>query len=208
MAPSGEIIYTLKLLSPVIAFTTIEVYSSTGTTYLGKYKYRKIVQQSSFSKSGDDLVARNIMAATDNDDPQEVLFRFLDGTTVVLEYIDNSPFGDGSRSIEIVTSTQENLLSQITLKDGSVLVIKDKNARETIASYGDIVSHNASEFATSAQGLKANTAIQPNDNITKLNNNAGYITNNALTGYATQTWVGQQGYLTLGTLPIYDGGVE
>lgn len=29
-----------------------------------------------------------------------------------------------------------------------------------------------------------------------------------LTGYATQAWVGQQGYLTLSTLPVYDGGVS
>lgn len=29
-----------------------------------------------------------------------------------------------------------------------------------------------------------------------------------LTGYATQTWVDQQGYLTLSTLPVYDGGVS
>lgn len=28
-----------------------------------------------------------------------------------------------------------------------------------------------------------------------------------LTGYATQTWVGQQGYLTLSDLPVYNGGV-
>lgn len=29
----------------------------------------------------------------------------------------------------------------------------------------------------------------------------------SLTGYATQTWVTQQGYLTLADLPIYNGGV-
>jgi len=34
----------------------------------------------------------------------------------------------------------------------------------------------ASDFATAAQGTKADTAIQPGDNITLLNNNAGYIT--------------------------------
>ena len=34
----------------------------------------------------------------------------------------------------------------------------------------------ASNYATAAQGLKADSALQPNDNITELNNNAGYIT--------------------------------
>ena len=46
----------------------------------------------------------------------------------------------------------------------------------TIAWYGNIVTHNASEFATSAQGAKADSALQPNDNISQLNNNAWYIT--------------------------------
>ena len=32
---------------------------------------------------------------------------------------------------------------------------------DTIGGYGDIVTHNASEFATSAQGAKADTAVQP-----------------------------------------------
>ena len=41
--------------------------------------------------------------------------------------------------------------------------IKDIEAREAvaaIATYGDIVTHNVSEFATAEQGGKANTAIQ------------------------------------------------
>lgn len=35
-----------------------------------------------------------------------------------------------------------------------------KNASDTIATYGNIVTHNVSEFATSTQGTKADTAIQ------------------------------------------------
>lgn len=46
----------------------------------------------------------------------------------------------------------------------------------TIAWYGNIVTHNTSEFATSTQWWKADSALQPNDNITELNNNAWYIT--------------------------------
>ena len=34
---------------------------------------------------------------------------------------------------------------------------------DTIGGYGNIVTHNASEFATSAQGTKADTAVQPAD---------------------------------------------
>lgn len=35
-----------------------------------------------------------------------------------------------------------------------------KNASDTIATYGNIVTHNVSEFATAAQGAKADTACQ------------------------------------------------
>ena len=34
---------------------------------------------------------------------------------------------------------------------------------DTIGGYGDIVTHDADEFATSAQGAKADTAVQPSD---------------------------------------------
>lgn len=67
---------------------------------------------------------------------------------------------------------------------------------QTIGAYGNIVTHNVSEFATASQGAKAETALQPNDNISALTNDAGYITSSALSGYATQTWVTSQGYLT------------
>ena len=66
----------------------------------------------------------------------------------------------------------------------------------TLAGYGNIVTHNVSEFATAAQGLLAGTALQPNDNITKLTNNVGYITLSALNGYATEDFVTSQGYLS------------
>ena len=67
---------------------------------------------------------------------------------------------------------------------------------QTLGTYGDIVTYNASDFATSIQGGLADTAIQPGDNITELVNNAGYITTSALNGYATETWVNNKGYIT------------
>ena len=38
-----------------------------------------------------------------------------------------------------------------------------KTASDTIATYGNIVTHNVAEFATAAQGAKADTAVQPSD---------------------------------------------
>lgn len=66
----------------------------------------------------------------------------------------------------------------------------------TIQGYGNIVTHDVAEFATASQGALADTALQPNDNISELVNNAGYITSTDLNGYATQEWVGEQGYIT------------
>ena len=51
-----------------------------------------------------------------------------------------------------------------------------KNASDTIATYGDIVTHNINEFATAAQWAKADTALQSGDNVSELVNDAWYIT--------------------------------
>lgn len=67
-----------------------------------------------------------------------------------------------------------------------------KQASDTISTYGDIVTHDASEFATSAQGALADTALQPNDNVSSLVNDAGYITKdvNDLTNYTLTSSLG------------------
>lgn len=46
----------------------------------------------------------------------------------------------------------------------------------TIGGYGNIVTHNVSEFATASQGSLADTALQPSDNISELTNNLNYQT--------------------------------
>ena len=61
----------------------------------------------------------------------------------------------------------------------------------TIGGYGDIVSHDASEFATAAQGAKADTAVQPgaiSDMLTKTEAGTTYYTKtsgDALAGRVT-----------------------
>ena len=76
------------------------------------------------------------------------------------------------------------------------------NIATTMQGYGDIVTYNAAYFATSAQGALADTALQPNDNISELTNNAGYITGidstdvvNAL-GYTPYDASNPDGYTT------------
>lgn len=84
-----------------------------------------------------------------------------------------------------------NLQGQITANSNTVTAIND-----VISTYGDVVTYNASDFATAAQGVLATTALQPGDNIARLTNNVGYITASALNGYATQLWVTGRGYIT------------
>ena len=54
---------------------------------------------------------------------------------------------------------QENIHDIETIRLNS---LAGKRASETIETYGDVVTHNKNEFATAAQGAKADTAVQPN----------------------------------------------
>lgn len=84
--------------------------------------------------------------------------------------------GDYATSTELSQGLAEK---QDTISDLAAIrsnATAGKSASDTISGYGDIVTHNTNEFATSAQGIKADTAIQPNDNVSALTNDAGYIT--------------------------------
>jgi len=86
-----------------------------------------------------------------------------------------------------LTTAQLNALnSWIT----STKVWQYDSAVSTISWYWDIVTHDASEFATATQWWKADSALQPNDNITELNNNAGYITSSSLPWKASSSTLG------------------
>lgn len=101
-------------------------------------------------------------------------------TQVGLGNVDNT--SDLNKPISTATQTALNG-KQNTINDLSEIRSNASNgqsAYNTIQNYGDIVTYDASDFATSTQGQKADTALQPNDNITELNNNAGYITSASL----------------------------
>lgn len=126
---------------------------------------------------------------------------------------------DSTSTSKFVTSSEKTTWNgkQDAISDLSTIRTNATNgasAYTTIQNYGNIVTHNVSEFATSAQGALADSAVQPSDlatvatsgsytdlsnkptNVSAFTNDAGYITNSALNGYATETWVGQQGYIT------------
>ena len=84
-------------------------------------------------------------------------------------------FENDELAISNLTNTVSNnyteLSNEILSNSTHITSISD-----TINSFGDIVTYNASNFATSTQGTLADTALQPNDNISELVNNVGYIT--------------------------------
>lgn len=61
-----------------------------------------------------------------------------------------------------------------------------KAVSDTIATYGDIVTHDVAEFATAAQGVKADTALQTGNNVSELVNDAGYLVMGDLTNFVTK----------------------
>ena len=91
-------------------------------------------------------------------------------------YITMSALGNyaTTEALEQGLNTKQDTISDLdTIRSNAE---NGQSAYTTIQSYGNIVTHNTSEFATSVQGSLADSALQPNDNITELNNNAGYIT--------------------------------
>ena len=104
---------------------------------------------------------------------------YIDDTDTVNKFVT-------TEEIETWNAKQDAIADLETIRSNATY---GKGAYETIQTYGNIVTHNVSEFATAAQGALANSAIQPNDNISELTNNAGYITKdvNNLTNYTTTT---------------------
>ena len=91
-------------------------------------------------------------------------------------YITDSALSDYATKTELTNGLAEK---QDTISDLSTIRSNAENgqsAYSTIQNYGDIVTYNTSDFATSSQGALADSALQPNDNISELNNDAGYIT--------------------------------
>lgn len=85
-------------------------------------------------------------------------------------------------SIDGNIENQTDLYDILSTQSGQITSNHNEitSLNQTLQSYGDIVTYDAADFATAAQGTLANTALQPGDNITELNNNAGYITSASL----------------------------
>ena len=88
----------------------------------------------------------------------------------LFEYeINNSSFTSAQWASLNSNATQESI-AQITTNKNDISTINN-----TLSTFGNIVTHNVSEFASSAEGSLAGTALQPGDNISELTNDLGFI---------------------------------
>ena len=101
----------------------------------------------------------------------------------ISELVNDAEYATTSELSEGLSEKQDTISDLDTIRNDAQ---NGASAYSTIQSYGDIVTYDADNFATSAQGSLADTALQPNDNISELNNDAGYITSSAIpTNYVT-----------------------
>ena len=121
--------------------------------------------------------------ATTRAENDTLLQNNIDAEALARQNADTTLQGNINTLSNTVTSNYNALDARITTNAGNITSLQN-----TINNYGDIVTYNANNFATSSQGLLANTALQPNDNISELNNNVGYITSASLpTDYVPET---------------------
>lgn len=105
---------------------------------------------------------------------------------------------DGSMTQKSITDAigakQDTISDLATIRSNAQA---GKAASDTIATYGNIVTHNVAEFATAAQGAKADTAVQPGD-LATVATTGSY---NDLSNKPTIPTVGN------GTITITQGGI-
>lgn len=94
-----------------------------------------------------------------------------------------------SSNITLTASDIGALPDNTTIGDATLTIQVNSSTVDTFTANATSNKSINIQCATPSQGTKADTALQPNDNITELTNNAGYITNSALSGYATETYV-------------------
>ena len=114
------------------------------------------------------------------DIPVADLISGLQAEITAQNMLDADLVDDSTSAHKFVTASDKTTWSgkQDAISDLSTIrsnATAGKSASDTIATYGNIVTHNTSEFATSSQGGKADTALQPGDNVSDLVNDAAYV---------------------------------
>lgn len=136
----------------------------TGDTALGTRIDNEITRATGAESALSDRITANANAISSETTAREQADEVLQGQL-------------DSLSTHIDAETQnridaDNALSdRITVNTNAISSINNE-----LATYGDIVTHDVDEFATAAQGAKADSAIQPDDNVSELTNDSNYQT--------------------------------
>lgn len=121
---------------------------------------------------------------------------------------DASDFATAAQGATADSALQPNdNISELTNDSGyidssgaPVQTVAGKTGTVTLVK-GDITDFNDADYATAAQGATADSALQPNDNISELNNDSGFIDSS---GAPVQTVAGKTGAVTLEKSDITD----
>src|SRR5699024_7844386 len=92
-------------------------------------------------------------------------------------------------------SRMDNDVGYITIDDIPVRSVSGKTGDVELFK-SDIADFDESDYATSVQGDKADSALQSGDNVSELNNDAGYLTDADMSDYVTEDELNNKGYLT------------
>lgn len=162
---------------------TITLKDQNGDTLNSKvvdFPIESVVVNGSYDSTNQKIVL-TLQNGNTIDIPVGALIAGLQTEITSTNKLDADLVDDSTSTNKFVTSNDKTTWNgkQDTISDLSTIrsnATNGQSAYTTISGYGNIVTHNVSEFATSIQGGLADTALQPNDNISELTNDTGYIT--------------------------------
>ena len=166
---------------------TITLKDQNGDTLNSKvvdFPIESVVVNGSYDSTNQKIVL-TLQNGNTIDIPVGALIAGLQTEITSANKLDADLVDDSTSTNKFVTSNDKTTWNgkQDAISDLSTIrsnATNGQSAYTTINGYGNIVTHNVSEFATASQGLLADSALQPNDNISELNNDAGYITSASL----------------------------
>lgn len=162
---------------------TMTLKDQDGTTLNSKvvdFPIESVVVNGSYDSTNQKIVL-TLQNGNTIDIPVGALIAGLQTEITSTNKLDADLVDDSTSTNKFVTTSDKTTWNgkQDAISDLSTIRTNATNgasAYSTIQNYGDIVTHNTSEFATSAQGTLADSALQSGDNISALTNDSGYIT--------------------------------
>ena len=113
--------------------------------------------------------------------------------TTALGYTPYSSANPAGYTSNVGTVTSVNNVSPV---NGNVtLSIPSEVTETTVSNWGFTKNTGTVTSVNNVSPVSGNVTLSIPTDTNDLTNGAGYITSSALSGYATETWVGQQGYL-------------